>query len=272
MPKSLFVQEHTPSLAELIDQGSQLWHKEAKRRAGKRLERLWNVVGAQMSASAESQPAGIPPIASNGTPREHHLSFSAWDARLLILGGSLIPADWDGWDSNEPYPHEGLFASAFFFHEARQLLERDANAAWASLTQAYRCLEMNPPVLTASESAAVAAETRHARNTEKLRSIIIEILAGIGEDKLIRSGAKAIDHVIKAIDKDPAYKNVLNAYDSKTIKKIDPAKKASTAGDRLRIRLKKEWSRKGGPYPDVEKALRPFKQKRRTAQTKARTK
>lgn len=138
------------------------------------------------------------------------------------------------------------------------LVEKNVSAAWASLTQAYHYLEMNAPVLTASESGKAAADTRHARNKNDLQATVLDILSTLQRDPSIRSGAEARRRVVDAFRRNKKYLKILDEYD-----RIYPKKtRGNTALGRLHDRLA-DWSEPGGSCPDVEKAIRPFKQKRR---------
>jgi len=279
MPKSIFIHEKQPSLGLLIDQGTRLWHEEVQLRPGKSLEKLWHLACELMDKELHQERTAVLqryveehkdklPGARWDSEKSSEM-MSAHDRKLHIVSGFLVPKSWD---SPEPYPYQGLFISAFYFLEAKNLFEdSNAEASWVSLTQAYYYLGMNSSTLTAHESSSGAVKSKHAKNSKAIRKVIVTILAAMSEDASIKSGAEAMKRVVKEVKRNPDYMAALNDFDSKSSEKTkiskSPNKTPKSVLTRLYDRLE-EWSSPRGPYPDVADAFLPFKRGQRFAASK----
>jgi hypothetical protein len=278
MPKTVYINEQQPSLAQLIEQGIRLWHEEVGLRPRKNLERLWPMALELMDKELHRQRSAafrrymkenkdkLPNISGEiAKPSE---IVSANDVRNLIVCGMLVPK-W--WDSPEAYPYQGLFISAFYFLEAKNKLEEfNAETAWISVTQAYYYLGMNSSTLTAHESASDAAKSRHAKNSSEIRKVIVTILTAMCGNTSIKSGAQAMKRVVTEIERNPDHITILSDFDSMSSEKSKSSKSKSPKSPLARLydRLE-EWSSPGSsPYPDIVEAMAPFKRGQRPVLSK----
>jgi hypothetical protein len=267
VPKSIFINEEPPSLAELIEQTIRLWREEAELRPRKKLGKLWLVASELMdkdqrrktiAAIKQYQNANckmFPEV--EGWKVKLPPAMSAADAKLLIINGDLVPASWK---SRKPYPYLGLFVSAFYLIEAKNQLDEDLfDAAWASLAEAKYYLGMNsPPTPSEHEANSKRASIKHEEsNSVELRRIIVQILSTMSGEKTIKSAAEAFRRVVSEIEL--CHAAVLEDYNSRT---PDSPKDPKTSPSERLFRRLEEWSNvKDNLYPDIVEAALPFKRK-----------
>jgi hypothetical protein len=281
MTKSIFINEKSPNLAQLIEQGIRLWHEEAALRPKKKLEQLWLVASEFMDKDLHrKRSAALEPHLeearnklqnSIATQKESLRMMAAFEAKLLITNGDIFP---ETWKSEEQYPHQGLFISAFYFLEAKNFLE-DARTddAWASMTEAYYYMGTNSPLtLSAYEGTRRAAKSKHSENNKALRNVVVTILADLHQDSSIRTKIGARKRVIDAIEKNQNYYDVLEEFSShisvNTLHSNSREGGANTIIERF-TELLKVWSETPLKRPDIYAAFEPFKRGKRTLKTKS---
>lgn len=275
MPRTVFIYDTTPTLKVLIDNGIRLWREEANARskAGMDLKRLWLFASHTMDLdrSRETHEAINEMLKQHGrTPDRKYTPPKAMNFEILILGNSLVPSYWK---HETEFPHKGLAISALYFLESKNHFESEAQTnAWASLTMAYYYLGMNSSPTTAQESASKAARTKSSNISSRLRQLIVEITQSIPKDGSIKSASQAIDHVVKAIEKNKRYNEILREFDSKTPTKTKNPKQGdvqATPSDRLRNNLER-WMATSSRYPEIIEAFAPFKRSMAKGDSKIR--
>lgn len=246
MPKSIFINSTSVSQTELIKQGFRLWAEEADQRAGNLRDKLWRY-------PERTAPTADQLINPDG---------STWadDHRLLIVSSSLVPKEHD---KDGPFPHAGLFASAFYFIESEKFAEAGlTDLAWRDLTQAYYYLGMASSDLTAHESASNAAKIKHADDSAQIRAVVCAIAADLATEEPRITLVSARKKVINAIEESPAHMTILQYFDNINRDREVNRDPEKTIFDRFSDRLKK-WSEPSGKKPDICLAFDPFRRRPR---------
>ncbi|WP_147269711.1 hypothetical protein [Rhodanobacter denitrificans] len=283
MQRTLFIYDTTPTIKELIDNGVRLWKEEADARSkdGMDLKRLWTFASSLMDVNRDRnaheafkkmfyEEHDHSDIAEKFFDEEYSPP-KARNFELLICNNNLMPSYWR---HESGFPHKGLAISAFYFHESRNnLASGDHAGSWASLTMAYYYLGMNSSPTTAQEAASEAARTKSANIGDRLRKLVVEVTRLLPKDGSIKTASMAIGAVVKTIEKNKKYMEILLEFDNKTpagtkIPKMGEV--PNTPSGRLQNNLV-SWKTPGSRYPEIVEAFAPFKRKMGKGKDKTRS-
>lgn len=274
MPKTRVVFDGPARLEQMLAMGERLWHEEAELRSppGRDLEDLWEYASEMMDpAKKEMAVSKLEQLIVDHPELDYvtpHLTrirepAKAHGMALVILSNNLLP-DW--WKSESPFPYQGLFVSAFYLMETKNLLNAgEGSSAWASLTQAYYYLGTNSSATTIQETAAAGGKTKAATESLELRARVVQIARSLHGEKRIKTLTKAIDETVLIMEGDESNRAILMDFDQRTTqstKKTKPGADPNSPGDRLRKNLA-NWCAPSSPYLEVREAFEPFKQQRR---------